>query len=520
MTTRDKDRFEKKIARMRADQERLRSEVALLRKENREATRALDRREALLHSLPAGFIVVENARIVEANGFILGQLGYSSEDLRAHLLTDFVHPRLKNVTRDFQRRRASGKWAPEEYETDLVAKSGEILSCDVRVRKFHRNGRTAFLLMLTPSRERKKREKDLVESKKRECLAQMAREITRRLDPHLERISACAGNAGSGRKAGLQGIKPIEAANEHILSITKALGSISKEALDPSQKSFVDLKKVVRDAVASVGPKLKGHPEKPGPGINFKTYLRAVSPVEGDSGEIEEMLCHVMFNAVEAMPQGGDLYLSIEENAGQAHIYVQDSGAGIAPESLDRVFDPFFTTREEGRPGLGLCVAQAIARRHKGTLELSSKKNEGTVVTIRLPLATPSKTKPRRRKKASEVIVLLVEEDGMIRDLLYKMLDHKGYRVSTVSTGAEALQQLEKKPFDLVIVGSGTPDMKVQNLIREIKKKKTGLRVAWITGGEGAEPKAKEKGPGADLLIRKPIDMTSTMEKLSELLAG
>jgi PAS domain S-box-containing protein len=519
MTTRDKDRFQKKLARMRADQERLRDEIALLRKENREATRALNRRESFLHSLPAGVIVLENAKIVEANEFILGQLGYSSEEMLARPLTDFVHPRLRNVTRDFQKRRASGKWAPEEYETDLVAKNGEILSCDVRVRKFHRNGRTAFLLMLTPSRERKKREKDLVESKKRESLSRMAQEITRRLDPHLERISACAGSTRNGQTVDVQGFKRIEGTNKQILKITKALGSFTKEAPDPSKKSLVDLKKVVREAVAFVGPKLKGRAEEPGPEINLKTYLRAVSPVEGDSGEIEEMLCHVMFNAVEAMPSGGDLYLSIEENAGQAHIYVQDSGVGIAPEMMDKVFDPFFTTKQDGRPGLGLCVAQAIARSHRGTLELSSKKNEGTVVTIRLPLAAAAPKKPRKRRKASEVFILLVEEDGMIRDLLYKVLDHKGYRVSSVATGLEALQQIEKKPFDLVIVGSGTPDMKGPNLIKEIKKKR-GLSVAWITGGEGAEPKAKEKGLGADLLIRKPIDMTSTMEKLSELLAG
>jgi PAS domain S-box-containing protein len=465
-------------------------------------------------------MVLEKARIVEANEFILGQLGYSSEDVLAHPLTDFVHPRLKNVTRDFQRRRASGKWAPAEYETDLVAKNGEILSCDVRVTKIHRRGRTAFLLMLSPSGERKKREKDLVESKKREALSRMAHEITRRVHPYLEGISVSAGMARHGREGNPLSRRPIEDAHEQILEITKALGSFTKEAPDPSKKSLVDLKRVVREAVALVGPKLKGHPEEPESGINLKTYLRAVSPVEGDSGEIEEMLCHVMFNAVEAMPHGGDLYLSIEENAGQAHIYVQDSGVGIAPEILDKVFDPFFTTREDGRPGLGLCVAQAIARRHQGTLELSSKKNEGTVVTMRLPLAKPSKRKPRRRRKANEVSILLVEEDGMIRDLLYKMLDHKGYRVSTVSTGLDALQQIERKPFDLVMVGSGTPDMKVQNLIREIKKKKAGLSVAWITGGEGAERKSKEKGPAVDLIIRKPIDMTSTLEKLSELLAG
>ena len=93
MTTRDKDRFEKKIARMRADQERLRNEIALLRKQNREAARALNEREALLHSMPAGFIVLEKARIAEANDFILGRLGYSIEDELEHPFADFVHPR-------------------------------------------------------------------------------------------------------------------------------------------------------------------------------------------------------------------------------------------------------------------------------------------------------------------------------------------------------------------------------------------------------------------------------------------
>jgi len=493
MTTKDKDRFEKKIARMRADQERLRKEIALLRKENQKAARASNQREALLHSLPAGFIVLEKAKIVEANEFILARLGYLSEDVVTRPFADFVHPRLKNVTRDFQRRRASGKWAPEEYETDLVAKNGDVLSCDVRVRKVRRGGRNAFLLMLTPSEERKKREKDLVELRKRESLCRMAREILRRVEPSGE---------------------------ENLAEMTGALESYTKEAPGPSLKSFVDLRKVVREAVARVGPKLNDSPEAQGSGIHLKTYLRAVSPVEGDPEEIEEMLSHVVFNAVEAMPHGGDLYLSIEENAGQAHIYVQDCGVGIAPEILDKVFDPFFTTKEDGRPGLGLCVAQAIARRHKGTLEVSSKKNEGTVVTIRLPLATGSPKKARRRRKANEVCILLVEEDGMVRDLLQKVLDHKGYRVSAVSTGTEALQHLGRKAFDAVIVGSGTPDMKVQNLIKEIRRKKPNLSVAWITGGERSERKSKEKSPVVDLLIPKPIDMTNTLAKLSELLAG
>lgn len=506
---------------MRADQERLREEIALLRKENRRTERALNQREALVHSLPAGLIVLEKARIVEVNEFILTRLGYSIEDLASHPFAEFVHPRLKNITRDFQRRRASGKWAPEEYETDLVAKNGEILSCDVKVRKVRRAGRTAFLLMLTPSQERRRREKELVEAKKRESLRRMALEITRRCIPLVEKRPAPAGNAKKGKAATLLSTRPliIEHGNEGILEIARALESYTREALAPSQKSLIDLRGVVRQAVANVGPKVNVGREVPGSRISLKTYLRNVPPVEGDPGEIEEMLLQVVSNAIEAMPQGGDLYLSTEENAGYAHIYVQDSGVGIDSENLDKLLDPFFTTKEGGRPGLGLCVAHAIARRHKGTLEVSSKMNEGTVVTIRLPLSSAAHSKGRKKRKVNEVSILLVEEDMMTRDLLHKMLDHKGYRVSAVTTGSEALQQVERKPFDLVIVGSGTPAMDVQDLISEMKKKKTGLKVAWIARGETGERKSKGIVPTVDLLIRRPIDMTSTLAKLSELLA-
>jgi len=497
----------------------LRREVAQLRKENHEVKKTLDQREALLNVLPVGYVLLDQSKIIEANDFILKQLRYSSEEMVGRNFTDFVHPRLRSVMNDFQRRRVSGKWAPEEYETDLVCKNGEILSCDVRVKKVHRSGRSAFLVMVTPSEERKKRESALVESKKRESLARMAREMWVRFHPLVEGIASTGENSKQSKEPDRPALGRMERGDRDLSRVCRALESFSRETPDLLKWSLVDLKKVARETVAFVSPMLKAHLEKQKTGINLKTYLRSVSPVEGDSEEIGEMLFHVMHNAVEAMAQGGDLYLSIEENAGHAHIYVQDRGMGIAPEMLDKVFDPFFTTKQDGRPGLGLSVARAIARRHQGTLELSSKEKEGTMVTIRLPLAGPSTKRPRKRKKAGEVSILLIEDDPMIRDLLYKMLEHKGYRVSAVSTGGEGLQHLKRKSFDLAIVGSETPDINAQRLTGEIKRK-FGLRVAWITAGEPKESKAKEKDLAPDLVIRKPIDMTGTLGALSRLLAG
>ena len=205
MTTKDKDRFEKKIARMRADQERLKNEIALLRKENRETAKALNQTRGASAFFACGFHRYRERKDCGSERVSFwASSGIRTMTCWRTLFADFVHPRLKNVTRDFQRRRASGKWAPEEYETDLVAKNGEVLSCDVRVRKVRRRGRTAFLLMLIPSADRKKREKDLVESKKRESLCRMAREITRRVDPYLEQNSTPAEIARNGKEGNLR----------------------------------------------------------------------------------------------------------------------------------------------------------------------------------------------------------------------------------------------------------------------------------------------------------------------------
>ena len=153
--------------------------------------------------------------------------------------------------------------------------------------------------------------------------------------------------------------------------------------------------------------------------------------MEGNPEELREVMVGLIDNAVAAMPEGGDLHLSVEESAGNAYVYVQDSGTGIPEEIAGRVMDPFFTTKGNGgeRPGpqSGLGGPEKASG---GDLDIESKEGEGN---HRQPFECPwakratagERTRPGRRG-VKNVRILVLEEEHMIRELFFQVLSGKG----------------------------------------------------------------------------------------------
>jgi len=196
-------------------------------------------------------------------------------------------------------------------------------------------------------------------------------------------------------------------------------------------------------------------------------------------------------NAVAAMPRGGDLYLSVEENAGNAYVYVQDSGTGIPEEMVGRVTDPFFTTMGKNAKGMGLSLAAAVLKRHQGDLEVESKKGQGTTVTLRIPLGRRGARERGRLTKRSRknVRILILKEDHMIRELFFQVLSSQGYGVLTAEDVPAGLERLKTRTFDLVIIGDGSGDLQGVNLARRIRRIAPATRIALVAGqGGGISP--------------------------------
>ena len=124
-------------------------------------------------------------------------------------------------------------------------------------------------------------------------------------------------------------------------------------------------------------------------GIALRTVVAPGLPVlDVDAGQLEQVLLNLITNSLDAMPEGGELLVTAGATGGYVEVTVADSGTGIDPVNVGRVFDPLFTTKEQGKgTGLGLTIARDVVAAHGGTIAVSSRRDEGTEVKVRLPIA-------------------------------------------------------------------------------------------------------------------------------------
>ena len=506
--------------RLKAENRSLREKLAALRQEKNDLQRSLRDNKKLFHSVPVGIILIQRGRIIDINETALDLLGYTATEVIDRDFLDFVSPDFNASVRNSHNKLVSGKGASAQYETDLVTKNGRIICCDVKVKGIRLKGRKAILINLARNEKRKERERELIRSCKREALITMASGLNRELNYNLKTITENIKGVWDSENRGLiERVRNIESAAGEILNTARRLESISKRENDPSDVILFDLKNVVQIAISSVNPKLQDLAERGNPKINLKTYLRSVSSIEGNPDEIRDVIINLLLNAVEAMPQGGDLYLTSEENAGYANIYIQESGVGIPDHIRERILDPYYTTKGDDGIGLGLSLSYAIIRRHGGDIEVTSQKDQGTIFTVRLPLATQrQKTKHRPGKgKIKNAIILIIEGEDIIRELLSQLFVSKGHRVVKATSGLEGLHELKKKKFDLVMADSKTLDLDGAGLVRKIKKVNRELPVVLMAENE-ANDSLNNKESGADLVICKPLDMNKVVKQVVDLL--
>lgn len=509
------------LEKLKAEQDRMKKDLALLKWEAGNLRKALSRKEGYLDALPTGFMVIQGERIQEVNGVLLRHLGYSAEEILTRDLREFMPGGMQTSLRGiFGKGRSEGASEPEEIE--LIGKDGTVHSWDLKAQKMRLPGGPSFVLMLVPNEERKRKERLLVGSVKELALHTMASGLSDVLSHAVQ--SYRQRSAFPKEPPAPEQEQPMQGVEEMVLSLEDMAGAlecVARKNPDPFRKVPFDLKKVLREALAAANRRFREGAEKQGTDIKVKTYLRSVSPLEGDPDEIRHMLSEVIMNGLEAMPRGGALYISTEEHAGFATIFVQDNGNGVSGAYRERLLDPFFTTKGKGKRGLGLSLSQAIVQRHHGELEISSKESEGTTVAIRLPLAKPEgggRKRPRQKKGIKNTCILIIEEAPLIGELLLQTLRSKGCKVDMAATAAEGLAQVRRKAFDLVVVGAALTGVKGERLARRIKESMASLPVALIKESDSTASADQEHPTLADLVIRKPIDLTQVVEGITRIL--
>ena len=292
---------------------------------------------------------------------------------------------------------------------------------------------------------------------------------------------------------------------------------------------LVSIDQILLDASEITRPRWKNCAEASNIHITVDLQIGSNAMVMGDDSELREVLVNMVFNAIDAMPEGGKLTLSTRADEQSVIVEVSDTGVGMYPEVRSRIFDPFFTTKGKAGLGLGLAVSFGIIRRHGGNIEVESEYGKGTEFRITLPLATIAESSPTTGLSDPEPASLLaddvpqavnaqprllvVDDEDFVRDLLLEILEGEDCEVRLAGSGNEALAMFREFQFDAVCTDVGMPGMSGWELAREIRQLDRRIPIAVITGWGEAVGSNEQKAAGVDWIIAKPF----TAERVAEL---
>jgi signal transduction histidine kinase/ActR/RegA family two-component response regulator len=292
---------------------------------------------------------------------------------------------------------------------------------------------------------------------------------------------------------------------------------------------LVAVDQILLDASEITRPRWKNCAEASNIHITVNLQIGSNAMVMGDDSELREVLVNIVFNAIDAMPEGGTLTLSSQMVQEQVVIKVTDTGVGMYPEVRSRIFDPFFTTKGTAGLGLGLAVSFGIVRRHGGSIDVESQYGHGTQFCITLPVAKIAETRLIKREipeepqeqtvaiSAGNTItsprLLVVDDEDFVRDLLCEILECENCDVEMAADGTEALALFCTGQFDGIFTDVGMPGMSGWELAREIRQLNKKIPIAVITGWGEIVGSNEQREAGVDWVVAKPF----TADRIAEL---
>jgi len=249
--------------------------------------------------------------------------------------------------------------------------------------------------------------------------------------------------------------------------------------------------------------------------------------IEGDSGALSHALINLCVNAVDAMPQGGTLWLTTRSAPDRGvTLSVRDSGEGMSPDVIHRAVEPFFTTKPLGKgTGLGLAMVYGTVKAHKGSFEIKSVPGQGSEILLGFPIhsAAPAEASlalppPAPPPTVGPLRILLVDDDELIRMSVGPMLAELGHEVCTAESGLDALQRLAAGlRVDLVILDMNMPGLNGAQTLSRLLELRPGQTVLMATGYSDESIAPYMQGRPSVFSLRKPFNMKEFQNKLGTI---
>jgi len=336
-----------------------------------------------------------------------------------------------------------------------------------------------------------------------------------------------------------------EISRQHLQTINQAGGDIAqivarmrefyRRRSDTEPLTEVNVNQTIEEVIELTRPRWRDLSQRQGISIQIQRELEPqLPPLLSDPSELREALINLVFNAVDAMPQGGDITFitrsihPVSKENGSAErqllVAVKDNGMGMDEKTRQRCLEPFFSTKaQRGGTGLGLAMVYGMTQRHDGTVEIESAPGQGTCIQLFFPIhgkktqVVRNPLPPAKQKRSLNI--LCIDDDEQVQQLLNDCLAHFNHRVTIASGGKQGVElfraaMLKSQPYEVVITDLGMPDLDGHHVARTIKAESPGTPVIMMTGWGTIMKEDGETAPEVDAVIGKP----PRMKELNDLL--
>jgi len=462
-------------------------------------------------------------RLKYANKRLAEIQGFSQEKLIGMDFTNFLDEKSKKLMAGRIIRRGEGEKLSPRFELNVIREDGEIRNVEINARVIKDSEEDINYIVFTKDiTEKKKMEEQLFQAEKLRALAEMASGVAHDFNNAL---AAILGNTQlllyTVQDEELkETLKTIEKVSKDSAQTVRRLQDFTRKRVH--QELFkVDINSIIKDSIEITKPKWKDDVQSRGISIEMVSNLGEIPLVSGNASELREVITNMIFNAIEAMPEGGMIKVCTFKKGREVFIQISDTGIGITGEVKKKIFEPFFTTKPFSNTGLGLSMSYGIIKRFGGEIEVESKVGHGTTFTIILPIGEEGREEavsPSTIKKGRKARILVIDDEEFVRNVLSRTLAQANHRVTLAENGERGVQLFKEGRFDMVLTDLGMPGMSGWEVCRMIKKLSPHTPVGMITGWGVEMSRSKMEEHGLDFFISKPFDFNQILNVVAETL--
>jgi len=538
------DKMAENLSKTTASIDRLNKEVEERQKAERELRESESRFRLLYEEAPLGYQSLdEKGHLLLVNQKWLDTLGYEREEVIGKSFGDFLHPDwVDHFKENFPRFKAAGEILSVEFE--MVKKDGSLILAAFH-GKIRSDPKGRFIqthCVFQDITEQRKAEKDktrledqLRQSQKMEAIGSLAGGIAHEFNNILGAIignTELAINDVPDRNPAKDCLKEIQRASLRAKDVVGQILGFARKSVFQLQP--VQISPIINESLKLIRASIPAT-------IEIRRNLSCKSDtVMADSSQINLVLLNLCANAKNAMQEeGGVLEVKLENTSldetsasryedlspgNYVKLTVRDSGHGIDPKIIDRIFEPYFTTTSlaEGT-GMGLAVVHGIVKHHNGAITVASEPGKGTVFEVLFPLteaeAEQEAGEPEALPTGNEKILFVDDEASLVK-MAKRSLEMQGYRVEAKSNPVEALELVRSEPdrFDLIITDMTMPNMTGDKLAIEILSIRPDMPIILCSGFSKKIDAEKAAALGIRKYIEKPLDMSDFVGSIRKVL--